>query len=73
MVFASKLLSLVEDFRTAFRRNLCRVLKGFMVIGKESKVVNSIPDRINSLVVRASCYWSIGKGKLKVRNFLDTF
>lgn len=37
--------SLVEDFRTAVRRNLCRVLKGFMVISQGRRMVSSIPDR----------------------------
>lgn len=37
--------SLVEDFRTAIRRNLRRVLKGFMVISQGRRMVSSIPDR----------------------------
>lgn len=37
--------SVVEDLRTAIRRNLCRVLKGFMVISQGRRMVSSIPDR----------------------------
>lgn len=62
-----------KDFRTATRRNLGSVLKGFMVISQGRRIV-SIPDRgnskdrgteaRNSLVVCAS-YNNIGKGKLQ--------
>lgn len=75
--------SLVEHFKAATKRNICRLLKGFMAVSPGRWMVCGLPDRgeskdrgpeaRHSLVACAVCSCSIRKGEHHVGNLTETF